>query len=190
MGIKSKMDGSWLFFSSLIAALVGSHHLMFLMQLQGVEIGCFKQSPRFSCRSAGDLRVFGGRCQGTGRQSPVLVPRRHAARGSLRRAVLRHADRGGYPPSSCSALQRPSLLQHRKVFPGHRAAWGHAGKGIACDRAEDSACCWERVGQMGGGGGCCAGRGPAFGGKAPPRPLQGSCRAVRGSWEEASGYMW
>lgn len=41
--------------------------------------------------------------------------------------------------------------RHRKVFPGHWAAWGRAEKGIACDRAEDSACCWEHIGQMGRG---------------------------------------
>ena len=74
------------------------------MWLQGVEIGCFKQKPRFSCRSARDLGAFGGRCwqngaagSGMGRQSPVLAPLRPAARGLLKRAVPRPVDRVGIP---------------------------------------------------------------------------------------------
>lgn len=62
-GIKNTMDRSWVIFSSLIVALHRSHHLpcnRFLL-LQGIETGCFKQNPRFSCRSARVLEAFGGR---------------------------------------------------------------------------------------------------------------------------------
>lgn len=82
-----------------------SHHFfVFFMRLQGIEIRHFKQNPRFSCRSARDLGAFGRRCwqngaagKGMGRQSSVLASLRPAARGLLKRAVLRPVDRVGIP---------------------------------------------------------------------------------------------
>lgn len=129
------------------------------MQLQGVEIGCFKQKTTLSCRVARDLGALGGRWwqigaggRGTGRWSPVRAPLGPAARGLLKRAALGSVGRAGIPllvlPLHVSVAP---CCRHGSVFPGHWAARGYAGKGIACDRAEDSACCWERVGQTGRG---------------------------------------
>lgn len=61
-GIKTKVDGSWVIFFLFNSGSCRSHHLVFIMRLQGVEIGCFKQKPTFFCRSARDLRAFRGRC--------------------------------------------------------------------------------------------------------------------------------
>lgn len=46
-GIKRRMDRRWVIISSLIVALHRSPHLVYFLWLQGIEIGCFKQNPRF-----------------------------------------------------------------------------------------------------------------------------------------------
>ena len=138
---------------------------MFFMWLQGVELGCFKQTPRFSCRSARVPGAFGGGCwqdsaagRGAAGRAPSSRPQTPC------KGLIEKGSGEAWRPRGDPLL---ALALHfgvapccglGKVFPGHRVGWGHVEKGIACDGAEDSACCWEHVGQTGRGERCAAPR--------------------------------